>query len=99
MKYRKEDIVKVVKPGHVYSLHISMFRTLGFKNKVHNLYDPRMENDIWQIFNVCKNVTNTQYVYAIVNQKGDELLIGENGLCRLNLIEATIYKINQELKN
>jgi len=72
------DKVKVVKPGHVYSTFDTMFRKMGFRYTEHN---PGFErNTEATVFSTCHHPSANDTLVGIRDEKGNECLIGHNGL-------------------
>jgi hypothetical protein len=81
-KFKKGDIVKVSKPGYVYSTYDKMFDLFGFKNRSINCFNPK-SNNAYTVVGVTLHADDPNNVlYGIVIIGGDELVVSEIGLTK-----------------
>lgn len=88
--------VVITNLGMTYSTFIRMFEKLGFKNKRNNPSQRFKVGDIVKVFNTdhedgCSRV-------AVVNSKGEELLINLKGVVTLSQLESTYYSIGDRFR-
>lgn len=81
MKFQVGQLVKVKNNGETYCSYSTVFKELGFNNtEVNNSFK---NGTVGQIFAITKHTNirgHEEYLCALVDEHGNECLIGENGI-------------------
>ena len=90
-KYKSGDLVRIIKPIHIYSSYNLLFKYLGFKNEERNYYISSIPEK--EIFIIKKTIHSDELApngfyndgenkYYIVNIKNldEEVLVGEKAI-------------------
>jgi hypothetical protein len=74
------DKVVLITDGNTYSTYDTMFKLMGFNNKIYN--PPFDEGEEAVIFSMCPHVADPKrgMLYGIRNADGKECLTGERGI-------------------
>lgn len=100
-KYNLNDEVYIKDVNDIYAGWRSMFKQLGFKDKIINDTDLREQEYYysmrWQIF--AKVYKDNQFIYGIrsLDDYQFELLVDERNIYIPTLLQTTINKITKEL--
>jgi len=81
-KFKKGDLVVVVKNGKIYTTYSDAFRKLGFAMLGRNDYpDTHVDGEsIYQVWNMMQHEVHDRSIYALRDLKGNEILLGEDGI-------------------